>query len=170
MSLFQYTQPEMFEGLRQDTRKAPVVNANGQVLGEEIVSVSLSLAKRKEVAKAYNLQVKGDACSKKLLELSDKMKAATAGEFSKLAASDEWTGAGFSIRKGKNGVMRATAKLVSIDRKSSTAPALNDEQVAEYLATKSEGQALKILEDAEARAKAKNSVQVESTVAQAPAA
>ena len=169
MSLFQYTQPEMFEGLRQDTRKAPVVNANGQVLGEEIVSVSLSLAKRKEVAKAYNLQVKGDACSAKLLELSDKMKAATAGEFSKLAASDEWTGAGFSIRKGKNGVMRATAKLVSIDRKS-TAPALNDEQVAEYLATKSEGQALKILEDAEARAKAKNSVQVESTVAQAPAA
>ena len=122
LSLFTYTQPDLMAGLVQNTRNDSAGNP---------VGITLSLAKRKEVAKAFGLQAKGQACTDKLVELSDAMKQATAAEFMKLAASNDWTGAGMSVRVGKNGVQRVTARLVSIKRESKT---ITPEQLAEAIA------------------------------------
>lgn len=121
MSLFNYTQPDLMQGLMQVTK----VDAGGNPIG-----VSLTLAKRKDVAKAWGLQTKGQACTDKLIELADNMKQQTAAEFMKMAASNDWTGAGFSVRTSKNGVVRATARLVSIRRETKT---ITPEQLAESI-------------------------------------
>ena len=122
LSLFTYTQPDLMAGLVQNTRNDSAGNP---------VGITLSLAKRKEVAKAFGLQTKGQACTDKLVELSDAMKQATAAEFMKLAASNDWTGAGMSVRVGKNGVRRVAARLVSITRESKT---ITPEQLAKVIA------------------------------------
>jgi hypothetical protein len=155
LSLFNYTQPELMKGLVQNERK----NESGEPIG-----ISLTLAKRKDVAKAFGLQNKGQACTDKLLELADNMKSATAAEFAKLASSADWTGAGFAVRKGKNGVLRATARLVSVNREAKT---ISPDQLAAALAKMTDEQRTAILGQAEELAKPVVNVPAESAAAPA---
>jgi hypothetical protein len=156
LSLFNYTQPELGKGLVQTDRKSDT--------GEQI-GISLTLAKRKDVARAFNLQTKGQACTDKLLELADNMKSATAAEFAKLASSADWTGAGFAVRKGKNGVLRATARLVSVNRE---AKSISPDQLAAALAKMTDDQRTAILGKAEELSKPLINLPEESASAPAP--
>jgi hypothetical protein len=141
LTLFNYTQPELMPGLTTKTRN----NEAGQP-----IAVSLTLLKRKDVAKAYGLQVKGQATSDKLVELSDAMKQTAVAEFTKMAASNDFTGAGMTVRKLKDGRMKVTAGLVSINRETKS---ISPEQLAKALAGMTEDQRIELIEAAEELAK-----------------
>jgi hypothetical protein len=137
LTLFQYTQPELMTGLTTQTRK----NEAGQP-----IAISLTLLKRKEVAQKYGLQVKGEATTAKLLQLSDVMKQTAVAEFVKMAASNDFTGAGMTVRQLKDGRIKVNAGLVSVNRETKTITA---EQLTKALAAMSEDEQIALMEKAE---------------------
>lgn len=162
LTLFQYTQPDLLPGMTSRLR-----TDNGLPTGNPI-AITLTLMKRKEIAKAYGLEVKGQKTTDKILDLTDAMKQQIGREFGALIASRETTGVGMTARKLANGTIKYTAAIVSVDRKDPRE--LSDEQVARYLASKSEDEQVAILEKAEALNKAPVEVKAEETKALATAA
>lgn len=159
LTLFQYTQPSLLPGLNLVPKKGEAGNT---------VGLTLSLMKRKEIAKLAGLPNKGDRLEKHLLELSDAIKTASIGEMAKLASDPNWTGATFRISQSKNGKQRATMSLVTANRETKS---ITREQLAKALAAMSEDEKVTILDEAEAlkRTLAVTDIESEASNAAAPA-
>ena len=111
--------------------------------GQTILAASLQLENRKAVAKRLGLtpnKTNSAKIDEEQLRMRDALKVAAFGEFSKLAASENWTGNGFKITATKSG-STATMSLKSVDRNASLPSA---ENVAKALAnmTPEQGAAL----------------------------
>ncbi len=125
IALFSLTTPAISTGLQQKQK------LNDK---QELVGITLSLEKRKDIAKRMGLPTKGagsEQLDKVLLGLSDKIKEASIGEFAQMAASPDWTGSRMSVSVNKAGVKRATMSLVSVNRQSHK---VTPEQLTEALA------------------------------------
>ena len=85
LELFAFTKP---------TSQFPAGMTQTKVADNGSVSVTLSLEKRKVLAERLGLKGKDNAgaLNRAILQLTDQVKAAAAGEFMKLAASEDWTG------------------------------------------------------------------------------
>ena len=140
LALFTLTQPTLADGMKLGTKLAED--------GQTVVSMSLSLDKRKSVAELLNLKGKGNAdkLTTELLKLSDGLKEAALGEFVKMGTSQDWTGGRFAIRQSKSGKRTATMTLVSANREGRV---ITDEELAKALSRKSEDEQVAIMERAE---------------------
>ena len=140
LALFTFTQPTLAPGMKL-----------GQKFGEDgetVVSMTLALGKRKDVAKELNLAGKdnADKLNKELLSLSDGLKEVALGEFMKLGASNDWTGGRFTIRQSKSGKKTATMSLVTANRESRT---IGEDKLVEALSRLTEDQQIALMERAE---------------------
>ena len=137
LELFAFTKP---------TSQFPAGMTQTKVADNGSVSVTLSLEKRKVLAERLGLKGKDNAAAlnRAILQLTDQVKSAAAGEFMKLAASDDWTGGRFTMRRAKNGTQRATLSLVSVKRQSN----VSQDDVVKALASMSAEQVAAIMNQA----------------------
>ena len=137
LELFAFTKP---------TSQFPAGMTQTKVADNGSVSVTLSLEKRKVLAERLGLKGKDNAgaLNRAILQLTDQVKSAAAGEFMKLAASDDWTGGRFTMRRAKNGTQRATLSLVSVKRQSN----VSQDDVVKALANMSAEQVQAIMNQA----------------------
>jgi hypothetical protein len=141
--LFQYTQPEMFDGLVTNRKLQDGTNPQSPT-----VALSLTLESRK--ATRERLKLGGRDNIEKLdrtrLELSDALKSATLGEFVKRASDPFWTGGRLSISQSKSGKQTMSIKVVSAERGGHI---VSQEQLVKALAKMSEDEQIALMEKAE---------------------
>ncbi len=159
--LFQFTQPDLMDGLFIADKK----NDAGVT-----TSFTLSQENRKAVAKRLGLTMNKDNASqidKEILRMKDALKTAAFGEFAKLATDPNWTGGAFRIAQSKNGQRRATLSLVTVNRSGHT---LTEEQLVKALANLSEDEQVALMEKSEAFKRGLNVIQTDAAApaAQAP--
>jgi NACalpha-BTF3-like transcription factor len=137
LELFAFTKP---------TSQFPAGMTQTKVADNGSVSVTLSLEKRKVLAERLGLKGKDNttALNRAILQLTDQVKAAATGEFMKLAASEDWTGGRFTMRRAKNGTQRATLSLVTVKRQNN----VSQDDVVKALASMSAEQVSAIMNQA----------------------
>lgn len=139
--LFQFTQPDLMDGLFVADKK----NEAGVT-----TSFTLQQENRKAVAKRMNLTMNKDNAPKidaEIIRMKDALKSAAFGEFAKLATDPNWTGGSFRIAQNKNGSRKATLSLVTVNRSGHT---ISEEQLVKALANMSEDEQVALMEKSEA--------------------
>jgi hypothetical protein len=86
----------------------------------DIVTQSISLGKRSDVAKALGLQPKVDAekLDEKVLAARDDLKGKIAQLLVKISNSDDWTGTGLRVNKAKSGLLSVNIRCSQVKRAS----------------------------------------------------
>jgi len=148
ISLFNFTAPELSLGIVSKVRLQDPKAAEGEK--NPVVGMSLTIEKRKDLAKRLGLNTKTDSAQidAAILALTDKVKEAAIGEFAQMAASPDWTGGRLTKRVSKSGKVTATMNLVSCTRQTHT---ISREQLVEAMRQLKEDEQLAIVEAAQSK-------------------
>ena len=124
LALFQFSTPAPGVAKFLTTRN---LEKNNMVVG-----MTLTPAKRKDLAKALDLSPKKDSAKldAEMLKVSDELKSTLAREFAGYASSSDFTGGRLSIRRNKEGLVTITASVKQVKRQANGP---SDEDVAKLL-------------------------------------
>jgi hypothetical protein len=110
LSLFQFGQPAGSLGRFLDQKDS---EKDGRKVG-----VSVSLAKRKDIAKMLDLSPKKDASrlDAEMLKLTDELKTTIGREVTGIIGSSQFTGGRMTVRVNKQGMKRVTCSFAEVRR------------------------------------------------------
>jgi hypothetical protein len=153
LALFQFTQPDLLDGMGATQKES----TNGAK------SITLTLESRKLVAARLGLTPNKDNAERidaEILRMKDAMKTVGIAEMVKMSTSQNWTGGALRISQNKAGdKQRATFTMVSVDR---TGRKLSEEQIVKALASMTDEQRTAILGKAETQQAGEPAIEMET--------